>query len=139
MDRKALLIFAKKLLIVGAPIRIWRMKRVLAHEASSSGASSFVDKPDWQSLVYGASTDDKRDIPDVSVFGGSYANKIYAIVCTVYTTVDKTTKKSTTHDGCADLAANKSDYSPEGMVGTSLSTPMFAGIQALVNQKEKGR
>ncbi|SIT49372.1 putative Sedolisin [Paraburkholderia ribeironis] len=111
----------------------------LAHGASSSGASSFVDKPDWQSLVYGASTDDKRDIPDVSVFGGNYGNKIFAIVCTVSTTVDKMTKKSTTHDGCADLAANKSDYPPEGGAGTSLSSPMFAGIQALVNQKEKGR
>ncbi|HEX7815040.1 S53 family peptidase [Dyella sp.] len=86
-------------------------------ESGSGGPSSVDAKPVWQRLVHGAAKDQSRDVPDVSLFAGSYGGYSWVIICT-------------------DLYPCVKDFtSPvylEG--GTSLSAPMFAGIQALVDQ-----
>jgi subtilase family serine protease len=86
-------------------------------ESGSGGPSSVDAKPSWQRIVRGAAKDQSRDLPDVSLFGGSYGGYSWVILCT----------------GAYPCTANFS--SPVELVGgTSLSAPMFAGIQALVDQ-----
>ncbi len=86
-------------------------------EAGSGGPSSVDKKPDWQSLVYGAVNDTSRDLPDVSLFAGSYNFNTGAIICVSFAPCDKKFTNGVILEG-----------------GTSLSSPMFAGIQALVDQ-----
>lgn len=87
-------------------------------EAGSGGASSVDAKPVWQRLVTGAAKDRSRDLPDVSLFAGSYGGHTYVVTCTqVYPCDPK-------FSGPVELSG-----------GTSLSSPMFAGIQALVDQQ----
>lgn len=86
-------------------------------ESGSGGPSSIDSKPSWQRIVHGAAKDQSRDLPDVSLFGGSYGGYSWVILCT----------------GFYPCTANFS--SPVELVGgTSLSSPMFAGIQALIDQ-----
>jgi subtilase family serine protease len=89
----------------------------VASESGSGGPSSIDAKPAWQRIVYGAAKDQSRDLPDVSLFGGSYGGYSWVILCT----------------GAAPCTPNFT--SPVELVaGTSLSSPMFAGIQALIDQ-----
>jgi subtilase family serine protease len=86
-------------------------------ESGSGGPSSVDIKPSWQRIVHGAAKDQSRDLPDVSLFGGSYGGYSWVILCT----------------GLYPCTANFT--SPVELVaGTSLSSPMFAGIQALIDQ-----
>ncbi|HKT29866.1 S53 family peptidase [Dyella sp.] len=86
-------------------------------ESGSGGASSVVSKPSWQRIVRGAAKDQSRDLPDVSLFAGSYGGYSWVILCT----------------GASPCAPNfTTPVVLEG--GTSLSSPMFAGIQALIDQ-----
>lgn len=86
-------------------------------ESGSGGPSSVDAKPSWQRIVHGAAKDQSRDLPDVSLFGGSYGGYSWVILCTGY------------YPCTANFA------SPVELVGgTSLSSPMFAGIQALIDQ-----
>lgn len=86
-------------------------------ESGSGGPSSVDAKPAWQRIVHGAAKDQSRDVPDVSLFGGSYGGYSWVILCTGY----------------YPCTANfTSPVQLEG--GTSLSSPMFAGIQALIDQ-----
>jgi subtilase family serine protease len=86
-------------------------------ESGSGGPSSVDAKPAWQRQIYGAAKDQSRDLPDVSLFGGAYGGYSAVIVCTAaYPCVTDFT-------------------SPVYLVsGTSLSSPMFAAVQALVDQ-----
>ncbi|RDS81558.1 hypothetical protein DWU98_09985 [Dyella monticola] len=86
-------------------------------ESGSGGPSSVDAKPSWQRIVYGAPKDQSRDLPDVSLFGGSYGGYTWAILCS----------------GAYPCTPNFVD--PVYLIGgTSLSAPMFAGIQALIDQ-----
>lgn len=86
-------------------------------ESGSGGPSSIDAKPSWQRIVHGAAKDQSRDLPDVSLFGGSYGGYSWVILCT----------------GFYPCTANFA--SPVELVGgTSLSAPMMAGIQALIDQ-----
>lgn len=86
-------------------------------ESGSGGPSSVDAKPSWQRVVHGAPKDLSRDLPDVSLFGGSYGGYSWVILCT----------------GLYPCTPNFA--SPVELVaGTSLSSPMFAGIQALLDQ-----
>jgi subtilase family serine protease len=86
-------------------------------ESGSGGPSSVDYKPSWQRIVRGAAKDQSRDLPDVSLFGGSYGGYSWVILCT----------------GAYPCTSGFS--SPVELVaGTSLSSPMFAGIQALIDQ-----
>ncbi|HEY8683464.1 MAG TPA: S53 family peptidase [Rhodanobacter sp.] len=86
-------------------------------EAGSGGPSSVVRKPAWQRQVFNAAKDQSRDLPDVSLFAGSYGGKTWVITCT---------EAYPCNPGFTGL------ISVSG--GTSLSSPMFAGIQALIDQ-----
>jgi subtilase family serine protease len=86
-------------------------------EAGGGGPSSVDSKPAWQSLVKGMVRDSARDLPDVALFAGSYNNYSAVILCT------------------AAYPCTAGFASPVQLVqGTSLAAPMFAGIQAVINQ-----
>lgn len=83
-------------------------------------------KPSWQS-IYGNPRDGVRDLPDVSLFGSNGTWGHYFVVC--YS--DLSTPAG------ASCLGDPSTWA--GFGGTSVSTPMLAGIQALVNQSTKSR
>ena len=89
----------------------------LTSEAGSGGPSSVDSKPAWQRQVYNAAKDQSRDVPDVSLFAGSYGGDTWVIVCTSYYPCQP--------GFTGEIALSG---------GTSLSSPMFAGIQALIDQ-----
>ena len=80
-------------------------------------------KPSWQTGT-GVPSDGKRDIPDVSLFAatGFYTSSFY-IVCEA----DQTSG--------VYCDANPASLEFLGVGGTSASSPAFAGIMALVNEK----
>ena len=91
-------------------------------EGGSGGRSTVDAKPSWQGAVYDAAPDGVRDLPDVSLFAGSYGGYTWAVICTAQNPCGLNSSGQPTN---ANVAL-------EG--GTSLSSPMFAGIQALVDQ-----
>jgi subtilase family serine protease len=91
----------------------------------TSGTCKGWKKPSWQVLV-GNPADGVRDIPDVSLFAANGIWGHYLIYCF-----------SDPNNG-----GSSCDQSPEnwnGGGGTSFSSPVMAGIQALVNQKSGER
>jgi Pro-kumamolisin, activation domain/Bacterial Ig-like domain (group 3) len=84
-------------------------------------------KPSWQTGP-GVPADGVRDIPDVSLFSSSGFFGAFYIVC----------QQSTNADG-QPCSLNAPAYDFAGYGGTSLSTPAFAGILSLVNQKTGSR
>ncbi|WP_445145765.1 S53 family peptidase [Dyella sp. Tek66A03] len=89
----------------------------LTSEAGSGGPSSVDRKPAWQRQVHNAAKDQSRDVPDVSLFAGSYGGDTWVIVCTSFYPCQPGFTGQIALSG-----------------GTSLSSPMFAGIQALIDQ-----
>ncbi|WP_158883485.1 protease pro-enzyme activation domain-containing protein [Rhodanobacter sp. L36] len=85
---------------------------------ASSGGTSFTDiKPEWQTAVTGAALDETRDVPDVAMFGGSYGPTTAAVLCTN-----------------ANPCVAGFTQPTELVQGTSLSAPLMAGVQALIDQ-----
>lgn len=85
--------------------------------AGGGGASVFFQKPSWQSGVAGIPSDNARDLPDVSL-NASGDHDPYMI--------------------CLHLSCEVNSQGQISLLfvgGTSASTPSFAGIMALVNQK----
>jgi subtilase family serine protease len=82
-------------------------------------------KPSWQTGVAGLPNDGVRDIPDVSLFASNGIWGHYYVVC--YSDPD---------GGGAPCVGAPSGWAGGG--GTSFSSPILAGIQALVNQKLGG-
>ena len=85
-----------------------------------SGTCKGYAKPSWQSVV-GNPSDGVRDIPDVSLFAANGVWGHYYIFCW-----------SDTRHGGASCSGAPSSWSGAG--GTSFSSPIMAGIQALINQ-----
>jgi subtilase family serine protease len=84
-------------------------------------------KPSWQTGVAGIPADGVRDIPDVSMFASDGADwGRYAVVCFT----------DPTNGGYPCKGA---PYNWAGFGGTSLATPIMAGIQALVNQNQNAK
>ncbi len=83
---------------------------------AASGSCAGWPKPAWQS-VFGNPSDGVRDIPDVSLFAANGAWGHYYIVC------------FSLEASCSGAPVNWS-----GFGGTSVSSPIMAGIQALINQ-----
>jgi len=77
-------------------------------------------KPAWQTGA-GVPNDGKRDVPDVSLFAGNGLMGNFYLVCE------------------ADITGVSCNVHPAGFGGTSVSSPAFAGIMALVNQKTQAR
>jgi len=83
---------------------------------TSSSCAGGYSKPAWQSGP-GVPNDGKRDLPDVSLFASAGFQGSFSAVCGV---------------GCGYLNVI-------GVGGTSVSSPAFAGLLALVNQKTGSR
>jgi subtilase family serine protease len=87
-----------------------------------SGTCAGWPKPSWQQGIFGNPADGVRDIPDVSLFASNGIWNHYIIIC-----------DSDTGNGGASCSGAPSTWT--GLGGTSASSPMMAGIQALINQK----
>lgn len=86
--------------------------------ATGGGASVVDSKPAWQRIVYNAAQDQSRDVPDVSLFGGSYAGDTGLVICSGYN----------------PCTPNFTAGAPLLITANSLAAPMFAGVQALIDQ-----
>jgi subtilase family serine protease len=91
-----------------------------------SGTCHGYAKPTWQTGVIGIPADGVRDIPDVSLFAANGLWGHYYVYC-----------YSHTAGGGASCAGAPSTWAGAG--GTSFSSPILAGVQALVNQKTGAR
>ncbi len=87
-----------------------------------SGTCAGYAKPAWQSLV-GVPNDGVRDVPDVALFASNGWWGHYYVTCW----------SDPSYQGSAACTGAPSTWS--GFGGTSVSSPIMAGIQALVNQK----
>jgi subtilase family serine protease len=87
-----------------------------------SGTCKGYAKPSWQSGIVGNTADGVRDIPDVSLFAANGVWGHYYVFC-----------DSDTGDSGAKCTGAPSGWSGAG--GTSFASPIFASIQALVNEK----
>ncbi len=91
--------------------------------AGSGGVSTLYPKPSWQSGT-GVPLDSHRDLPDVSFFASNGFNGTFYILC------------QSDASGTGSCNLNDFGFTFQGAGGTSISTPAFAGIMALVNQKQ---
>jgi subtilase family serine protease len=83
-------------------------------------------KPTWQQGVLGMPKDGARDVPDVSLFAANGLWGHYYVFC-----------DSDTANGGEPCTGAPDTWSGAG--GTSFSSPILAGIQALINQKTGAR
>ncbi len=86
-----------------------------------SGSCAGYAKPSWQSIV-GNPADGVRDIPDVSLFAANGIWGHYYVFC-----------DSDPANGGTPCTGAPSGWSGAG--GTSFASPIWAGFQALINQK----
>jgi subtilase family serine protease len=93
----------------------------------SNGTCKGYPKPTYQSGALGNPADGVRDIPDVALFASNGWWNHYYLVC------DSAPVSYTGGGVCESNPANWAGYG-----GTSVSTPIMAGIQALINQKKGG-
>ncbi len=93
--------------------------------AGSGGVSTLYSKPSWQTGS-GVPNDQHRDLPDVSLFAsiGSGSESFY-IMCQ--------SDALPAHGTTCNLT--NFEFTFQGVGGTSASSPAFAGIMAIVNQK----
>ena len=101
-------------------------KGVPANFGESDGTCKGAPKPDWQKGVLGIPKDGVRDLPDVSLFAANGVFGHYYVFC-----------YSDPVNGGAPCTGTPDTWSGGG--GTSFSSPIMAGIQALVNQGNGGR
>jgi subtilase family serine protease len=97
--------------------------------AGSGGPSSTYGKPTWQMGLAGMPNDSHRDLPDVSLFASPGFDGTGYIYCQSDQTI--------TGAAMCDISNVNNGGLDFGIVGgTSVSSPAFAGIMALVNQYE---
>lgn len=97
--------------------------------AGSGGPSEVYQEPSWQRGVFGAVNNGHRNLPDVSLFAGDGLYTHAYVYC-----------MSDVNEGGAPCDyMNSEDAYLNSAGGTSFSSPAFAGIQALVNQKTGSR
>jgi len=90
--------------------------------AGSGGPSAIYAKPKWQLGVAGMPNDNHRDQPDVSLFASVGFTGTAYVLCQL--------------DRTGSCFVNSGSVNVELVGGTSASAPAFAGIMALVNQKQ---
>jgi subtilase family serine protease len=91
----------------------------------ANGSCAGTAKPDWQTGLVGIPNDGVRDLPDVSLFAADGLWGHYYVTCW-----------SDVKNGGAACTGDPSTWAGAG--GTSFSSPILAGIQALVNQNAGG-
>jgi len=102
--------------------------------AGSGGVSTLYSKPSWQSIsIQGVPADLQRDLPDVSLAAAGGHDGILICFETGDPTFDLNCSSST------DASGNPVLTNAGVVGGTSASSPSFAGIMALVDQKVGGR
>jgi len=101
-----------------------------ALSAGGGGISTLTARPSWQTGVPGIPSGTFRLVPDVSL-ASSPDNAPY-LYCTSDTTSWSSTQKASCNSGFRDSASQ--DLTAAG--GTSFATPIFAGMLAIVVQKE---
>jgi subtilase family serine protease len=82
-------------------------------------------KPQWQTGLAGIPNDGVRDIPDVSLFAADGVWGHYYVFCF-----------SDPNNGGSPCVGAPSNWAGAG--GTSFGSPIMAGVQALINQKQGG-
>jgi len=92
----------------------------------ASGSCKGYAKPSWQTGLSGIPNDGVRDIPDVSMFASNGLWGHYAIMC--YSDVE---------NGGSPCFGDPSNWT--GVGGTSIASPVMAGVQALVDQSTGDR
>ncbi|HEX4747979.1 MAG TPA: protease pro-enzyme activation domain-containing protein [Bryobacteraceae bacterium] len=92
-----------------------------------TGTCTGYAKPLWQTFVYGNPSDGVRDLPDVSMFAANGVWGHYFVLC--YT--------DAAGGGVPCQAGVPSNWAGAG--GTSFGAPIWAGIQALINQATGAR
>jgi hypothetical protein len=102
--------------------------------AGSGGPSALINKPSWQNGFGSAEiqSDGKRDIPDVSLFasnGGSRAAPSFYAFC----------EADSVSNPAFSCNSNVGNPTFAGSGGTSISSPAFAGMIAMVNQATGSR
>ena len=90
------------------------------------GSCAGYAKPIWQN-TFGVPTDGVRDIPDVSLFASNGFWQAYYAVC-----ISDPNSYYTGDPGFGACGTNPANF--PGFGGTSISSPIWAGIQALVDQ-----
>jgi subtilase family serine protease len=93
----------------------------------ASGTCKGYAKPSWQK-VYGNPADGVRDIPDVAMFASNGIWGHYYVVC-----------YSDPGRGRGGVPCTGAPSNWAGFGGTSVSSPIMAGVQALINQKTNAR
>ena len=107
--------------------------------ASGGGASALFPKPSWQANVPGIPSDGKRDVPDVSLY--SSPDLPGYLFCTSDTSdwaaasASAPAQAASCNSGFRDGTSGGHYLTVAG--GTSFAAPIFAGMLALVNQKQE--
>ena len=101
---------------------------LLTIAGGSGGPSQVYTKPSWQSGLFGNPADGVRDLPDVSLFAANGLWGHYYVFCW--------SDPGQSSNGSAPCTAAPSGWSSAG--GTSFAAPIWAGIQALINDKSGG-
>jgi subtilase family serine protease len=96
-----------------------------ASKGKVGGTCAGYAKPSWQAGLFGNPNDGVRDIPDVSLFASNGFWDAYYVTC--WSNPDTKVGGGFTCTGAPSTWA--------GFGGTSVSSPIMAGIQALINQK----
>ncbi|HEX3986420.1 MAG TPA: protease pro-enzyme activation domain-containing protein [Acidobacteriaceae bacterium] len=101
-----------------------------ALSAGGGGTSAFAARPSWQKGVTGIASGSYRLVPDVSL--DASADNAGYLYCTSDSSSWSSGQKASCNSGFRDSSTQ--DLTIGG--GTSFATPIFAGLLAIVNQKE---
>jgi subtilase family serine protease len=101
-----------------------------ALSSGGGGVSTFTARPTWQTGVTGIASGSFRLVPDVSL-ASSPENAPY-LFCTGDTSAWNSGQKASCNSGFRDSTTQ--DLTAAG--GTSFATPIFAGMLAIIGQKE---
>ncbi len=93
-----------------------------------SGTCQGYPKPSWQAGVFGNPADGVRDIPDVSLYASNGTSWHH-----FYVTCYSDTNTNNTGGDAGPCGNDPTSWA--GFGGTSVSSPIMAGIQALINQR----
>ena len=107
--------------------------------ASGGGPSALFAKPSYQSGVTGIPNDGKRDVPDVSLYSSpSFPGYLFCTSDTSDWAAASTSgpaQAASCNSGFRDGTSGGKYLTVAG--GTSFATPIFAGMLALINQKQE--